>query len=60
MQNTFNLTSVVVTHDLESVRIIADRVCLLNEGKIVAIGELKNWKQTTTHISDNFLHGPQM
>ncbi len=41
MQNTFNLTSVVVTHDLESVRIIADRVCLLNEGKIVAIGELK-------------------
>ncbi|HOK09527.1 MAG TPA: ABC transporter ATP-binding protein [Candidatus Hydrogenedens sp.] len=41
MQSTFNLTSVVVTHDLESVQIIADRVCLLHEGKIVAIGDLK-------------------
>ncbi len=41
MQNTFNLTSVVVTHDMESVQIIADRVCLLHQGKIVAIGDLK-------------------
>lgn len=47
MQNTFNLTSVVVTHDLESVQIIADRVCLLHEGKIIAIGDLKEMEENT-------------
>ncbi|HQH52927.1 MAG TPA: ABC transporter ATP-binding protein, partial [Candidatus Hydrogenedentes bacterium] len=38
MQNTFNLTSVVVTHELASVDMIADRACLLKEGRIVAAG----------------------
>lgn len=38
MQNTFNLTSVVVTHEMASVEIIADRVCLLRDGRIVEMG----------------------
>ena len=38
MQSTFNLTSVVVTHEMTSVNLIADRVCMLNEGKVVALG----------------------
>jgi phospholipid/cholesterol/gamma-HCH transport system ATP-binding protein len=40
MQSTFNLTSVVVTHEMESVRIIADRVCVLHRGKVAGIGTL--------------------
>jgi phospholipid/cholesterol/gamma-HCH transport system ATP-binding protein len=40
MQATFNLTSVVVTHEMESVRIIADRVCVLHDGKVAGIGTL--------------------
>ncbi|MDX9972120.1 MAG: ABC transporter ATP-binding protein [FCB group bacterium] len=40
LQSTFNLTSVIVTHELPSVRLVADRVCLLKEGKIVELGEL--------------------
>ena len=40
MQNTFNLTSVVVTHEMASVNLIADRVCILKNGQIVAIGTI--------------------
>ena len=38
MQQTFNLTSVVVTHEMESVKLIADRVCFLKDGEVVALG----------------------
>jgi len=38
MQSTFNLTSVVVTHEMASVNLIADTVCMLNQGRIVALG----------------------
>jgi phospholipid/cholesterol/gamma-HCH transport system ATP-binding protein len=40
MQETFKLTSVVVTHEMESVKLIADRVCMLQGGRVVGIGSL--------------------
>ncbi|MBX7257572.1 MAG: ABC transporter ATP-binding protein [Candidatus Hydrogenedentes bacterium] len=42
LQKTFNLTSVVVTHEIASVRLIADTVCLLNGGRIVEMGALSS------------------
>jgi phospholipid/cholesterol/gamma-HCH transport system ATP-binding protein len=48
MQQTFDLTSVVVTHEMESVKLIADTVCVLHEGRIAGIGsfeELENSHQ---------------
>ena len=41
MQSTFKLTSVVVTHEMESVKLIADRVCMLESGRVVGIGTLE-------------------
>jgi phospholipid/cholesterol/gamma-HCH transport system ATP-binding protein len=41
MQHTFNLTSVVVTHEMESVKLIADRVCMLYRGRVVGLGTLE-------------------
>lgn len=41
MQSTFNLTSVVVTHEMESVKLIADRVCMLEKGRIACLGKLQ-------------------
>lgn len=38
MQSTFNLTSIVVTHEMASVDLIADRVCFLKNGEVVALG----------------------
>jgi phospholipid/cholesterol/gamma-HCH transport system ATP-binding protein len=40
MQQTFELTSVVVTHEMESVKLIADTVCVLEKGRVVGIGSL--------------------
>jgi len=46
MKTTFGLTSVVVTHELPSVEVVADRVCLLYQGKVVALGTLAEVKQS--------------
>jgi len=40
MQETFKLSSVVVTHEMESVRMIADTVCMLEGGRVAGIGSL--------------------
>ena len=45
MQQTFNLTSVVVTHEMESVKVIADRVCMLDQGRIIGLGTLAELQQ---------------
>ena len=40
------MTIVVVTHELESVFLIADRVALLDGGKIIALGTVEELKQS--------------
>ena len=40
MQSTFNLTSVVVTHEMASVGLIGDRVCMLKGGRIIGMGTM--------------------
>ena len=47
LKETFNLTSVVVTHELASVELIADRVCMLDQGHIVALGTLDEVKHSS-------------
>ncbi len=41
MQEAFGLTCVVVTHEMESVRLIADRVCMLHAGHVAGLGTLE-------------------
>jgi phospholipid/cholesterol/gamma-HCH transport system ATP-binding protein len=41
MQETFKLSSVVVTHEMASVKMIADTVCMLEGGRVVAVGSLE-------------------
>lgn len=46
MQKVLGVTSVVVTHDMKSAFYIADKIAMLYEGKIIAIGtpeEIKNF-----------------
>ncbi len=40
LQSTFDLTSIVVTHEMESVKLIADTVCVLQQGRVVGLGSL--------------------
>jgi len=46
LQGTFDLTSVVVTHEMESVKLIADRVCVLHKGRVAGLGTLDELQHT--------------
>jgi len=51
------ITSVVVTHDIHGVRTFADRVALLNEGKVVAAGTMAVLDQNRDPFVVEFLKG---
>ena len=46
MQQTFGLSSIVVTHEMESVQLIADTVCVLHQGRVAGIGSLAELEQS--------------
>lgn len=54
MQHTFNLTSVVVTHEMASVDIIADRLCMLQHGRVIAQGALEEVRATDHPFVEQF------
>ncbi len=55
MQQTFNLTSVVVTHEMSSVEVIADRVCMLRPGgRIAAMGTLDEVRRSNEPFVQQF------
>lgn len=52
-----NLTSIVVTHNMESVFRIADRVAMIYQGKILAVGTKDEIKNSSNEIVQQFIHG---
>ena len=50
------VSSVVVTHDIRSLRTVADRVAILNEGSIVIEGTLEDLKQSNDPFVSKFMH----
>ena len=57
LQRTFALTQVVVTHDMNSAYEIADRLALLHNGRIQAIGTPAEFQNSTDAAVDQFTHG---
>lgn len=57
LQKELHVTSIVVTHDMVSCFHIADRVALLNEGRIHFIGSPDELKSTTDPIVRDFVDG---
>ncbi len=45
LKKAFHMTIVIVTHEMESVNLIADRVALLDSGKIIALGTVDELKK---------------
>jgi phospholipid/cholesterol/gamma-HCH transport system ATP-binding protein len=45
LKTRLNLTSVVVTHDLDLMRLVADRVVFLHEGKVIYFGAVTELEQ---------------
>ena len=51
------LTSVVVTHDMESVWRIADRVAMLYNGRVLEIGSPEQIRNSANLVVQQFIHG---
>lgn len=54
MQSTFNLTSIVVTHEMESVKLIADRIIMLDKGKVIGLGTLEEIQRVDHPFIEQF------
>jgi phospholipid/cholesterol/gamma-HCH transport system ATP-binding protein len=54
LQKEHSLTSIVVTHDLQSAKTIADRVALLDNGKVVMEGSFKELAESNDDFVREF------
>ncbi len=52
-----SITTVVVTHDMKSVMTIADRIAMLHEGKILAVGTSDEIKNSENEMVQQFIKG---
>ncbi|MCK5014341.1 MAG: ABC transporter ATP-binding protein [Candidatus Omnitrophica bacterium] len=52
-----NLTSIVVTHNMESVFRVADRVAMLYQGKLLEVGTKQQIKNSKNDIVQQFIKG---
>ena len=59
-QEQLYVTSVLVTHDMQSAFYAADRVAMLYEGHIVAIGTTEEMKNSTNPIVKAFIEGREI
>lgn len=59
-QEQLHVTSVLVTHDMQSAFYAADRVAMLYEGHIVAIGTAQEMKNSTNPIVKAFIEGREI
>jgi len=56
LRNNLNITSVVVTHDLESAFSIADRIAFIHKGVIYAIGTPEEIKNSKDPVVQQFIN----
>lgn len=57
MQKKLKITSVVVTHDIDSAVKVSDRIAMLYQGKIVAIEKSDQIYQSSNEVINDFLKG---
>lgn len=55
LNQKFSVTSVAVTHDMTSTFAIGDRVAMLHEGKVVFDGSMKEFRESSLPIIQEFL-----
>ncbi|MCK4979235.1 MAG: ATP-binding cassette domain-containing protein [Candidatus Delongbacteria bacterium] len=55
MNSKYNLTSIVITHDMRSVRKIADRVIMIHEGRIIFDGNIQEIEASEDQIIQKFI-----
>jgi len=56
LSDKLNVTSIVVTHDMQSVSKVADRVVMLHNGKMIFSGDIKELKGTENSVVKQFVN----
>lgn len=59
LAQALNLTVFLVTHDLDTLAAVCDRICVLYEGKVAAIGPLSEVKRDATGWIADYFSGPR-
>lgn len=59
LREQFRLTIVIITHDLDSLWRIADRVAVLGNGKVLGIGTMNELSQSTDPLIHEYFYGPR-
>ncbi len=57
LQHEFDITSVVVTHDINSAYRVGDRMTMLHDGKIIFSGTPEETRETDNEIVRQFIEG---
>ena len=59
LREWFRLTIVIITHDLDSLWRIADRVAVLGNGKVLGIGSMSELSNSTDPLIHEYFYGPR-
>jgi phospholipid/cholesterol/gamma-HCH transport system ATP-binding protein len=57
MRDSFHITCLVISHNLQNTRLIADKVCMLYKGKIIAEGSPAELDANPDPVLQQFLNG---
>ena len=57
MNRQFNITSVIITHDIDSAYAVSDRIAFLHDGKIIFVGTVEEAKDTDNKVLHDFING---
>tara|TARA_Y100000589_G_scaffold25768_1_gene21251 strand:+ start:7282 stop:8085 length:804 start_codon:yes stop_codon:yes gene_type:complete len=57
LQEALSLTSIVVTHDIPTAFKIADTMVMMNQGRILMVGEPEDFRSTDDEVIRRFLDG---
>lgn len=57
LKKKLNITSIVITHDMNSVYAIADRIAMIEDGKIIFTGTVEEIKRSGNLTVHNFING---
>ena len=57
LQRKLGITTIVVTHDLHCVKTVSDRIAMLHEGKIVAVGTWEELVASNIKVVQDFISG---
>lgn len=57
MNDTLGISSIVVSHDIKEIGVVADRSHLISDGRVVASGSPEELKKESSEVVRQFMHG---